>query len=78
MCPSLVIARPATMSIYLARKSLRDYCNVFSIPDGYLPDKVSMLGEYLHPAPLIAPVTDHILTTVLHHRNLGKRSTRSV
>jgi hypothetical protein len=31
-----------------------------------------MLGEDLHARALVAAVTDHKLTGVLHHSNLGK------
>ena len=37
------------------------------VPDGDLPDEVSVLSEYLHPTPLVAPVTDHELASGLHH-----------
>merc|ERR1711892_693927 len=32
-----------------------------NVPYGNLPDEVAMLGEDLHPAPLIPSVTDHKL-----------------
>ena len=35
-----------------------------------VPDKVSMLGEDLHPRPLVAPITNHKLSRAFHHRNL--------
>ena len=39
-----------------------------------VPDKVSMLGEDLHPRPLIASIANHKLARAFHHRNLeGKR-----
>jgi hypothetical protein len=34
---------------------------------------VSVLGEDLHARALVAAVTDHKLTGVLHHSNLGQR-----
>merc|ERR1719233_2698542 len=40
------------------------------VPDGNLPDKMAVLGEYLHPTPLIPPVTNHELPRVLHDGNL--------
>lgn len=37
------------------------------VADGDLPDKVSVPGEDLHPAPLVASVTHHILSSGFHH-----------
>ena len=34
-----------------------------------VPDKVSMFGEDLHPAPLITSVTDYELPAALHNSN---------
>ncbi len=39
-----------------------------------LPDEVTMLGEDLHARALVAAVTDHKLTGVLHHSNLSKKN----
>ena len=38
-----------------------------NVADGDLPDKVSVSGEDLHPAPLVAPVTHNILSSRFHH-----------
>ena len=35
-----------------------------------VPDKVSMLGEDLHPRPLVAPITNHKLPRAFHNRHL--------
>ena len=35
-----------------------------------VPDKVSMLGEDLHPRPLVAPITNHKLSRAFHHCDL--------
>ena len=37
------------------------------VSDGNLSDEVAVLGEYLHSAPLVASVTDHKLSSGLHH-----------
>ena len=42
------------------------------------PDKVSVLGEDLHPRPLVASIANHKLARAFHHRNLeGKRDWKS-
>ena len=40
------------------------------VADGDLPDEVSVLGEDLHPAPLVAAVADHELAAGLHDGHL--------
>ena len=40
------------------------------VADGDLPDEVTVLGEDLHPAPLVAAVADHELAAGLHDGDL--------
>jgi len=43
-----------------------------NVANCYLPDKVSVLGEDLHPRPLVASIANHKLARAFHHRNLAR------
>ena len=43
-----------------------------NVADGDLSDKVSVSGEDLHSAPLVAPVTHNILSSRFHHSHFPK------
>ena len=46
--------------------------NNINVTNGNLLDKVTSLGEYLHPRPLIASVTHNVLATVSHYCNFAR------